>query len=79
MGHRAAPQWETDQEPLWPEAWLGSGLQETAAFGGRGQDAEEMNDMGSNPGPALTVCDLESLLAVPQPQASVSLSVKAES
>lgn len=46
---------------------------------GRGQDAEEMNDMGSNPGPALTVCDLESLLAVPQPQASVSLSVKAES
>lgn len=79
MGHRAAPQWETDQDPLWPKAWLGSGLQETAAFGGSGQDAEEMNDMGSDPGPALTVCDLESLLAVPQPQASVSLSVKAES
>lgn len=68
-----------DQDPLWPKAWLGSGLQETAALGGRREDAEEKNDMASNPGPtAHIVCDLESLLTMPQPQASVSLSVKVE-
>lgn len=56
LGHGGAPQQVMDEDPLWPQAWLGGRLQGPAALGWERtevsllEDSEETVSAGSNPG-----------------------------